>query len=206
MKTGLLLVIGIAVSLAACNGKDGEEPANTNSSANSNVSAVLAPPPPLIPSDPDPSHKTCNEYFPLVPGSLARYRIVYSSNLVANATVVTDLSQRDGRKVFVQREQIIDEGGGSFKHSETTREYACDDAGNIELLSEQGENKAEGLQNKTSTKFDGRAIVMATSSDLEPGRSWSYNFTRTFQQLTGPPITPARKDRRRLLRQGNRAG
>jgi hypothetical protein len=186
----------IALSLVACNGDRSNNSNNAlNSNSNPNITAVVTPPDPPKPGDPDPSYKPCNPYFPLVPGSLARYNLIYSSGLTAAVTTVVESAERDGRRVLIEKEQIVDSGGGSMKLSNNTREFVCDGE-NVELISDKGDNKAEGYQATATTKFNDRAFVMVPPSDLTAGRTWSYNFVRTLQQATGPPITPSSMTRK----------
>lgn len=178
----------IALILTGCN-----ETKNVNSNSGQPAppptpTARIDPPPPLTPTSKfDPSYKACNPYFPLVPGSSAKYAILYSSGLVAEVTWVVDASG-DGQKNYVVSEQIVDSGGGTQKLSTTKRTYVCEN-GNVAILSEQGDNKVDQYENTVETKFGNQAYVMPPPSDLKAGRTWSYPLTITLKQANTPPVT-----------------
>ena len=81
-----------SMALTACNGKNANSnsPSNTNANDNANRPLVYTPPAPIKPqSPPDPNFVACNPYFPLVPGSLKKFSLVWKqgSTVVASSDV-----------------------------------------------------------------------------------------------------------------------
>src|ERR1044071_4909440 len=113
MRIGLLLALLGAIALSGCD----PNVSNTNVNSNKNANSVFVAPKPIKPnSELYPAFKSCNAYYPLVPGSVAKYVINYSSGLVGNVTSVVDATEENGRKGFVERTQIIDSSGGYQIH------------------------------------------------------------------------------------------
>ena len=164
-----------AAALTGCKG-------NSNTNANANISATpnanrnldFAPPAPVKPTSTfDPNFKACNPYFPLVPGSQAKYTIVFSSGLVAEANVVVDGGEENGRQVFTQTTQIIDKSGGLEKAETTIRKYICD-GDKVQLIYEFTNNKVADKLNTVDTQFRTTAIMMPSPADLsKTGYTWS---------------------------------
>src|SRR3989442_1147102 len=113
MRISSAIVLMSALALSGCNGDNTNVNSNTSSSANANRVQNFKPPQPIKPLEAaNPNFKPCNPYFPLVPGSIAKYVINYSSGIVADLTVVVDAADEEGRKVYTQRSQLIDRSGG----------------------------------------------------------------------------------------------
>jgi hypothetical protein len=195
IRIGLIVVLAGAVALTGCNG-------NSNSNANMNASATAAnananrgadfkPPEQVKPTSAvDPNFKACNPYFPLVPGSQAKYTIVFSSGLVADANVVVDAAEENGRKVFIQTTQIVDKSGGLEKAETTVRKYVCDGE-KVQLIYEFTNNKVQDKVNTVETQFRNTAIMMPSLADLsKTGTSWSYNFGQTYKSPGELPMSP----------------
>lgn len=139
----------------------------------------------------DPNFKSCNPYFPLKPGTSAKYTLQYSSPLVAEVTVVTDEVEENGQKVFIERTQIVDKSGGYEKNELSTRKFICED-GRIKILSEQTENKIQGQGSIFDHKFRGVPYVMIDPTALEKkGSKWTVSFTQTISVGDQPPMNPA---------------
>src|ERR1700754_81106 len=112
MRTSLVFIMLAAIALSACSAGPGKNSNAINSNANSNV-RQLGPTKPLVPGVPvDANFKACNSYYPLVPGSRRKYAITYSSGITADATVVVEPWEENGRKGFKELTQIIDSTGG----------------------------------------------------------------------------------------------
>ncbi|HWP43165.1 MAG TPA: hypothetical protein VNO14_08030 [Blastocatellia bacterium] len=178
------IIIAVSIALTACNGDKAKssEQANSNSAASQSGSPAFAPIQPIKPqSPPDPNFVACNPYFPLVPGSLKKYSVVWSSGLVADATVVVDAAEEDGRKVFVETTQIVDKFGGVNKAEKTVRKYVCDGE-RIQIIHEKTENRIDGKENTTDFKFRNVATAMIDPDSLNrKGSTWSYSFFQLFQ-------------------------
>lgn len=178
-----------AVVWSGCNSGNPAPNANSGAAGNSNTSVFVTPPPPLKPSvQIDPSFKPCNPFYPLVPGSLTKHTIFYSSGLVADVTTVVEPGENAGEGEIVQREQILDTSGGLNKLSTNTRTYVCDGE-RVRILSEKGHDKVEENENLAESKFHDPAIVMVAPTDFRPGATWSYVIVRTLQQPGKAPIT-----------------
>jgi hypothetical protein len=199
IRIGLLVVLVGVVALTGCNGNT-----NTNSNSNANINATATanananrgvdfkPPEAVKPASAvDPNFKACNPYFPLVPGSQAKYTIIFSSGLVADANVVVDAGgEENGRKVFTQTTQIIDKSGGLEKAETTIRKYVCDGE-KVQLIYEFTNNKVQDKVNTVETQFRNTAIMMPSLADLsKTGTSWSYNFGQIYKSPGELPMSP----------------
>ncbi len=170
---------------------------NTNSDQNGNQTATANKMPTLpnvVPIKPesvvDPSYKSCNPYFPLVPGSQIKYLIKFSSNLLADVNVVVDSAVESGHQTFIETTQIVDKSGGMEKLEKTVRKYVCDGE-RIQATSEKGNNRAGERANDMEFKFRGVAIIMVDPASLKRiGTTWSYSFNQIFQVAGEPPIEP----------------
>ena len=188
----LIALVLFVLTLAGCDGtKDNNANQNGNSNsddaANANV-AFIPRPADITPTTPlDPNYKACNSYFPLVPGSVSKFTINYSSPLVADVTSVVDSSKENGREVFTVTEQTVATDITSQKLSTAKRSYVCEN-GNVAILREQGDNRVEQYQNTVDIKYSEQAYVMPPPSDLKPGRTWSYALTITLTQPNSPPV------------------
>jgi hypothetical protein len=194
------IVIGMALALtfwaSSCRpGPNGNSPNRNGAPSNRNANRVgdVAAPSPLTPDTPViPGFKASNEYYPLVPGSLAKYDILYASGVSATATVVVDPGQRDGKPVFAERTQIVDQTGGVRKKSLERSEYSSAD-GKVQLLSQVEDNEVEGNQSNVETRFEGPAIVMLEPGALKPGTTWSYGFGVKVTNPGQAPFNPGAK-------------
>src|SRR5713101_1210489 len=127
MRLILGIILLAAIVFSGCNGTPPNVNSNANGNANTNSATFIKPPPAIKPVDvADPKFKPCNPYFPLVPGSIAKYVINYSSGTVADLTVVVDGADEDRRKVFTQRSQLIDRSGGMQIIQSIVRRFVCD--------------------------------------------------------------------------------
>jgi hypothetical protein len=188
--TGTLLLLATLVVTGCNGGGNSNAPArnsNTNSVSNDNS-------PPLLGTDPikpktavDPKFKTCNPYYPLVPGSLVRYSLVWSSGLVADATIVVDQEVENGRPVYVQTTQILDKTAGSNKNERTTMKYVCD-GDRIQLIHWYTENQVDGAQSIVEFQFKATAVAMLDVASLKrKGSTWGYGMYQTFRRPGAPP-------------------
>ncbi|HYV07365.1 MAG TPA: hypothetical protein VFB82_22410 [Blastocatellia bacterium] len=188
--SGIILLCTLALS--GCNGcssnnNDGNVNVNGNSNGNANRSG-FTPPTPIKPaSTVDPNFKSCNQFFPLVPGSSARYVISYSSGLVADATVVVDASEENGRKVFFERTQIIDRSGGLEITQTSERKYACDGE-RVQLISEKTQSDVAGQKSNSEFKYRDNSVAMVDPASMSrKGTTWQYAFTKVFNRPGDPP-------------------
>lgn len=184
MSTTLLLG---AIVLGGC--KNGPSNINSNGNGNANNSAALSfkIPEPIKPvNTADPSFKPCNPYFPLVPGSIAKYVINYSSGIVGNLTVVVDAADENGRKVFTQRSQLVDTSGGMQIVQSTTRTFVCDGE-RVIILSEKADSNISGQQSTSEFRFRENSLMMTDpKSMLIKGSTWTHAFRPVYQGAGGP--------------------
>ncbi len=190
MRTGFLIILLTAIALSGCTPGNTNGNSNANGNANGNANrTVFTPPTPLKPTSTfDPNSKPCNEYYPLVPGSVAKYVLNYSSGLVADVTVVVDSSDENGRKGFVERSRIIDRSGGLQIVQDTEKHFVCDGDKVIILLEKTESRLAD--QPKSTSQFDYREnsyVMIEPSSLVKPDFTWSYGFKRTSQRGDEPP-------------------
>src|SRR5215510_16213227 len=150
---GSLIIVLVAIGLLnGCNGST-KNVNSSNTNANSNQAQNFKAPDPIKPASAvDPAFKTCNPYFPLVPGSVAKYVVTYSSGLIADLTVVVDAADESGRKVFTQRSQMVDRSGGMKIIQTITRKFVCDGE-RVQILSETTDSNVEGQQSSSEFRF-----------------------------------------------------
>lgn len=188
----LVFVLLGAVALTGCD-SNGNSNANLNANApsNSNRNLDFKPPEPIKPTGiVDPKFKPCNLYFPLVPGSQAKYTIVFSSGLVADANVIVDAAEENGRNVFTQTTQIVDKSGGLEKAETTVRKYVCDGE-KVQLIYEFTNNRVMENVGTVETQFRNTAIIMPSLAELsKTGASWSYNFGQVYKSPGQLPMSP----------------
>jgi hypothetical protein len=195
MWTRLAILLLAAIMLQGCNpgGSNDNQNANVSSNANGNANrlASLKPPDPVKPSGPvDPNFKPCNPYYPLVPGSLAKYTIKFSSSLNADATVVVDSADEDGRKVFTETTQIIDRSGGMQKAETAVTKYICDGE-RVQIIAYKTNNRIEDRQHVVTSNFATVSTYMPDpASLLRQGTTWAYSFRQTYETPGAPPTTP----------------
>jgi hypothetical protein len=182
---GIILLTGLALS--GCNGNKNTN-GNGNANGNGNSRADFRPPTPIKPAAAvDPNFKSCNLYLPLLPGSTAKYVIVYSSGLVAEATVVVDSSEENGRNVFTETTQIVDRSGGLQIAQTTVRKYACDGE-RVQLISEKTESDVDGQKSTSEFKYRENSVAMVDAASLaRKGTSWQYAFTKVYTRPGDPP-------------------
>ncbi|HKG22627.1 MAG TPA: hypothetical protein VKC34_12060 [Blastocatellia bacterium] len=190
MRILLLIAALCAISLTACKTAPENKNANKNGNTNTNTSKIasLEAPAPIKPEGPvDPNFQACNPYFPLVPGSQVKHTINFSSGLVADATVVVDLIEEGGRKVFRETTQIVDKSGGMQKAEKTVRKYVCEE-GRVKIIAENTDNRVQDRQTRVDMTFKEEGAFMAEPAALRrPGTTWSYKFNTTLTNLGEPP-------------------
>jgi hypothetical protein len=184
----LIIVLLTAMLLSGC--KEDPSAVNTNDNGNANTSAAQSfnPPAPIKPVDTaDPNFKPCNPYFPLVPGSIAKYVINYSSGIVGDLTVVIDATDEDGRKVFTQRSQLVDRSGGMQIVQTTTRKFVCDGE-RVIILSEKTESNVAGQSSSSEFEYRENSLIMTDpKSMLIKGSTWTHAFRQVFHSPGDPP-------------------
>jgi hypothetical protein len=187
------MIVMASMALTACNGNNANSNnrSNSNSTDNANRLQTFTPPAPLKPqSPPDPNFVACNPYFPLVPGSLKKFTIVWSTGLVADVIVVVDAAEENGRKLFVETTQIVDKAGGVNKVEKTVRKYVCD-AERVQIIDEKTENRIDGKETTVEFKFRNVATAMIEPASLKrKGSTWTYSFYQLFKSPGELPAAP----------------
>ena len=195
MRVIPVIILLSAVALSACNGT----PSNVNSNGNGNANSAppITAPQAIKPVDaPDPGFKACNPYFPLVPGSIAKYVINYSSGIVADLTVVVDAADEDGRKVFIQRSQLVDRSGGMKIIQSTVRKFVCD-GDRVQILSEKTDSNIEGQQSSSEFQYRENSIVMTDPKSMSiKGSTWTHAFRPVYHS---PGQAPAASDQPTII-------
>ena len=190
MRLILVIILLAAVTLSGCNGT----PTNINSNAksnangNSNTAQNFKPPEPIKPVDAaDPHFKPCNPYFPLVPGSVAKYVINYSSGIVADLTVVVDAADEDGRMVFTQRSQLVDRSGGMQITQSTVRRFVCV-GDRVQILSEKTDSNVAGQVSSSDFQYRENSLMMTDPKSMSTkGSTWTHAFRIVFHNPGQPP-------------------
>jgi len=189
MRLISVVVVLATLALSGCKGPDTSVNSNGNGNGNANRTQSFKPPQPIKPTQPvDANFKPCNPYFPLVPGSIAKYVMNYSSGLVADLTVVVEAADEDGRKVFTQRSQLVDRSGGLQIAQLITRKFVCD-GDRVQILSEKTESNLAGQQS-SSVDFDYRenSVMMPEPAMLSrKGSTWSHAFHTIIHKPGEPP-------------------
>jgi hypothetical protein len=186
-----LIVLLAATVLSGCKGSTSNVNSggnvNGNGNGNANIGLSIKVPPPIKPLEPpDPNFTPCNLYFPLVPGSVAKYVINYSSGVVGDLTVVVDAGDENGRKVFTQRSQLIDRSGGMKIVQTTTRKFVCD-GGRVQILSEKTESNLAGQPSSSDFEFRENSMMMTDpKSMLIKGSTWTHAFRQSFSSPEQP--------------------
>ncbi len=185
MRMILVIVVLAAIGLSGCNGDSSNGNANGNANANR---TDFKPPAPIKPTEGvDPNFKACNPYFPLVPGSVAKYVINYSSGIVGDLTVVVDAADEDGQKVFTQRSQLIDRSGGMQITQSIVRKFVCDGS-TVRILSEKTESNIAGQQSAVDFDYRENSVMMTDPLSLaRKGTTWSHAFRTVFHNQGQPP-------------------
>ena len=164
MRRIFVIILLAAISLTGCN--ENTSNVNSNGNGNANNTQVVKPPQQIKPLDTaDPAFKACNPYFPLVPGSVAKYVVNYSSGIVADLTVVVDAADEDGRKVFTQRSQLVDRSGGMQIVQSTVRKFVCD-GDRVQILSETTETNIGGQQSSSDFEYRPNSLMMTDPKSM----------------------------------------
>lgn len=192
MRLILVIIPLAAITLSGCNGTGRNVNSNGNGNANANAAQNFKPPTAIKPVDAaDPNFKPCNPYFPLVPGSIAKYVINFSSGLVGDLTVVVDAADEDGRKVFTQRSQLVDRSGGMQQNQSIVRRFVCD-GDRVQILSEKTDSNVSGQLSSSEFEFRENSLMMTDpKSMLTKGATWTHAFRSVFHL---PGQLPARSD------------
>jgi hypothetical protein len=177
-----------AIILGGCNGTNTK--VTTNGNDNGNKALDLTPPQPIKPVDTiNPNFKTCNPYFPLVPGSIEKYVINYPTGLVGDVTVVVDSGEENGRKIFTQRQQIVDRSGGLEITQLIVRKFACDGE-RVQILSEKADTNVKGERSTSDHKYRENSLIMSEPGSISrKGSTWQHAFTQTLQRPGEQPTT-----------------
>ncbi len=187
MRLISIIVLLAAIALSGCNGGTTNINSNGNGNANAKAAQNFKPPQAIKPVDAaDPNFKPCNPYFPLVPGSIAKYVINYSSGVVGDLTVVVDATDEDGRKVFTQRSQLVDRSGGMKQNQTIVRRFVCDGE-RVQILSEKTETNVEGQLSSSEFEFRENSLMMTDpKSVLIKGSTWTHVFRTVFHSPGQP--------------------
>jgi hypothetical protein len=185
MRLILIIVLLAVIALSGC--KESTTNVNSNGNGNANVAQNFKPPQAIKPAEaPDPNFKPCNPYFPLVPGSVAKYVINYSSGVVGDLTVVVDAGDENGRKVFTQRSQLVDRSGGMQIVQSITRRFVCDGE-RVQILSETTESNISGQQSSADFEYRENSVMMTDpKSVLTKGSTWTHAFRSVFHTAGQP--------------------
>jgi uncharacterized protein DUF3108 len=177
-----------AVALGGCSSSDKNANSTANSNANANNTQSFKPPQPIKPLEAaDPNFKPCNPYFPLVPGSIAKYVINYSSGIVGDLTVVVDAADENGRKVFTQRSQLVDRSGGMQITQSIVRQFVCD-GDRVLIVSEKTESNISGQQSQVDFEYRENSVVMSDPQSISrKGTKWTHAFNQVFHKPGQPP-------------------
>ena len=191
MRFILSTLVLAAIAFSGCNSgaSNVNSNANGNSNANANVGAQnFKAPAPIKPVDtPDPNFKPCNMYFPLVPGSIAKYVVNYTSGIVGDLTIVVDAADENGKKVYTQRSQLVDRSGGMQIVQTITRKFVCD-GDKVIILSERTDSNISGQQSANDNEFRENSLMMADEKAMQTkGTKW----TQAFRQIFHNPGSPA---------------
>lgn len=194
MRISLVIILLGAIALSGCNGGKTNINSNTSSNVNANANSAptFKPPQPIKPVEAaDPNFKACNPYFPLVPGSIAKFVINYSSGVVGDLTVVVDAADEAGRKVFTQRSQLVDRSGGMQIVQSIVRKFVCDGE-RVQILSETTESNIAGQQSRLDFEYRENSVMMVDPQSISrKGTTWTHAF-RTITHSPGMP--PSRGD------------
>jgi hypothetical protein len=187
MRINLGVILLVTVILSGCTGA-GSNGNNSNRTGNANTSGaldVLKPPKPD--QAVDANFKSCNPYLPLVPGSLVKYTMSYSSGLIADVQVTVSSAEENGRKVFVEKTYLADRSGGLQINSLTEKKFTCDGE-RVLTLNEKAETRMpEGVSMLTNTYRDNTVMMPAPSDLNRAGFSWTQAFTQSFERPNQPP-------------------
>ena len=199
MRFILFILLLAASALSGCKGDAANVNGNVNSNGNSNANALqgFKVPQAIKPNDPpNPDFKPCNVYFPLVPGSTAKYVVNYASGLVGDLTVVVDSAEENGQQIFVQRSQLVDRSGGLQIVQTITRKFACD-GDRVVILSEKTDSNVSGQQSSSDFEYRANSVAMTDpKSMLTKGSTWTHAFFAVYHT---PGSAPARDDQPKII-------
>ena len=188
MRTCLTLLLLSVITFSGCNGKNSNINSNTSATGNANANSPLFKPIEIIKPEglPNPNFQPCNLYAPLVPGSQLNYTLQYPAAIIADVNVVVGQAEENGKPVFIQRTQIIDNSGGLYKYELTERKFVCDN-GRLQLISEKTENRTEKNASNMEMEFPTPAYAFPEPAAFErKGSTWSYNF-KPIYSIEGTP-------------------
>lgn len=188
MRISSVILLLSAIALSGCDGANNNINSNANSNANANRVLDFKPPQPIKPLEAaDPNFKPCNPYFPLVPGSIAKYVINYSSGITGDLIVIVDAADEGGRKVFTQRSQLIDRSGGMQISQSIVRRFVCDGE-RVLILSEKTESNIAGQKSAIDFDYRENSVMMADPQSIaRTGTTWSHGFRRVVHNPGQPP-------------------
>jgi hypothetical protein len=190
MRISSAIILLAAIMLGGCNGTNNN--VNSNATSNANKALDLTPPQPIKPVEPVPSNfKTCNPYFPLVPGSVEKYIINYPTGLVGDVTVVVDSGEENGKKIFTQRQQIVDRSGGLEINQLIVRKFACDGE-RVQIISEKADTNVKGERSTADHQYRENSVIMSEPGSISrKGSTWQHAFNQILQR---PGEQPTRSD------------
>jgi hypothetical protein len=188
MRIVLATLLLALIAASGCNFGSGNQNSN---SANRNTAFNFNAPSPLVPEGSVPADFTpCNPYFPLVPNSVVKYSLSFSSGLVGNTMVVVKQREEAGRKVYYEQWQTIDQQTGGMEQIQSIeKKYVCDGE-RIQIITERTDTKVQG--NPTSSVFNYRPdslFLTDPTSLLTPGTKWSYSQVTTMIDPGKSPVT-----------------
>jgi len=191
MRISTVIVLLSALALNGCTGDNANVNSNSNSNANTSANANRAdftPPAPIKPLEaPNPAFKACNPYFPLVPGSIVKYVVNYSSGVVGDLTIIVDSAEEGGRKIFTQRSQLIDRSGGMQIIQTITRKFACDGE-RVLILSETTDSNIAGQKSTVDFEYRENSLMMADVHSMSTkGTTWTHAFRQVIRSQGQPP-------------------
>jgi hypothetical protein len=187
MRIYLYVVLVAAIATTGC-----EPDKNTNAVVtNSNRTANVARPEPPKPLEaPDPNFKACNPYYAVVPGSIAKFVVTYSSGLEADATVVVDRIDENGKTLFNERSQLVDRSGGLEINQNTERRLSCDGE-RIQVLFETNEVTLPTNRTRSEMKYRDNSILVPEPASLQrKGFTWQYAIRPAYVKDDAPAAVP----------------
>jgi hypothetical protein len=184
----LIIMLLTAIAFGGCNSGPSNINSNGNGNSNTNAALNIKVPDPIKPEQPvDSNFKPCNPYFPLVPGSIAKYVVNYSSGIVGDLTVVVDAAEENGQKLFIQRSQLVDRSGGMQIIQKITRKLRCDGE-RVIILSENTESNIAGQSSSAEFEYRENSVMMNDpKSMLIKGTAWTHAFRPTYHSPGNPP-------------------
>lgn len=197
MRISSVIILLSTIALSGCNGANTNVNSNINSNGNSNRVLEFKPPQPIKPLEAaDPKFKPCNPYFPLVPGSIAKFVINYSSGITGDLTVIVDAADEGGRKIYTQRSQLVDRSGGMQINQSIVRKFVCDGE-RVQILSEKTESNVAGQQSAIDFEYRENSVMMVDPQSIaRTGTTWTHGFRNVIHN---PGQPPSRSDDLKLI-------